>query len=91
MTIMHQKRTLAIMHQKTTEDQEHVKNTVATFPFDAPPLAARSNFCPNPIILPKMGKKTLLTLNNTRTTISTNEQRTTFRLAMNTHLTFSYE
>ena len=75
-----------IMHQKT-------KNTLqngANISFDAPPWAARANFCPKPHNFTKNGQKnTAEHSNNTRTTLSTNEQRTTFRLAMNTHLTFS--
>ena len=60
MTIMHQKDNHA------SEDQENVSKTAPTFSFDAPPLAARANFCPKPHDFTKNGQKTLL---NTRTTL----------------------
>ena len=62
--------------------------TVPKFPVDAPPLTVRAIFPPKPHNSTKNGQKTLL---NTRTKFSTNEQRTTFRLAMNTHLTFTVQ
>ena len=73
-----------------SEDQEHVTKTTPTFPFVAPALWRREQiFAPNPMIYQKWAKNNAEHSNNTQTTLSTNEQRTTFRLAMNTHLTFS--